>query len=155
VEIGSKIKNLRLQNNMTQEELGEKIFVTRNAVSKWEQNRGLPSFENIKLICDLFEISIDEFTGIVKPLFNIKILSNFVMVLTFIAFIIYGVQFNIYSYSMTLFIAIQLGLYILVVLFLVLLNLDQFKQRKYLVKLLKPIIISLVIQGFFGLLFEL
>ncbi len=60
MKFGEKIKNLRKDNNMTQETLAEKLFVTRTAVSKWETDKGLPGIDSLKLIADLFHVSIDE-----------------------------------------------------------------------------------------------
>lgn len=40
---GEKLKKLRMEKHFTQEELAEKIWVTRTAISKWETNRGYPS----------------------------------------------------------------------------------------------------------------
>lgn len=57
---GEKLKKLRMENHFTQEELAEKIFVTRTAVSKWETNRGYPSIDSLKQMANLFHISIDE-----------------------------------------------------------------------------------------------
>ena len=60
MNFGEKLKNLRVSNNLTQDELAEKIFVSRTAVSKWETNRGFPSIESLKYLADLFSVSIDE-----------------------------------------------------------------------------------------------
>ena len=57
---GDKLKKLRLDNGLTQEELSEKIFVTRTAVSKWETGGGYPSIDSLKAISNLFGVSIDE-----------------------------------------------------------------------------------------------
>lgn len=57
---GEKIKKLRADNNLTQEQLAEKIFVTRTAISKWETDRGYPSVDSLKELADIFQISIDE-----------------------------------------------------------------------------------------------
>ncbi len=57
---GDKLKKLRTDNNLTQEELAEKIMVTRTAVSKWETNKGYPSIDSLKELSNLFGISIDE-----------------------------------------------------------------------------------------------
>lgn len=55
-----KLKKLRTDNRLTQEELAEKIYVTRNAVSKWETGKGYPSLDSLKLLAALFGVSIDE-----------------------------------------------------------------------------------------------
>ncbi len=57
---GDKLKKLRIDNNLTQDELAEKIMVTRTAISKWETNRGYPSIDSLKELSKLFDISIDE-----------------------------------------------------------------------------------------------
>lgn len=58
--LGEKIKKLRNDNNLTQEQLAEKLYVTRTAVSKWETDKGFPAIDSLKLISNLFGISIDE-----------------------------------------------------------------------------------------------
>lgn len=55
-----KLKKLRKEQNLTQDDLAEKIFVTRTAISKWETGQGYPSIESLKLLAKLFNISIDE-----------------------------------------------------------------------------------------------
>ena len=57
---GEKLKKLRTDNNLTQEALAEKIFVTRTAISKWENNKGYPGIDSLKELSRLFGISIDE-----------------------------------------------------------------------------------------------
>ena len=57
---GQKLKKLRTDNELTQEQLAEKIFVTRTAISKWETDNGYPSIDSLKTISNLFSISIDE-----------------------------------------------------------------------------------------------
>ena len=60
MNLGEKIKELRLKNNMTQDDLASRCYVTRNAVSKWENDKGYPNIESIKLLCKCFNITIDE-----------------------------------------------------------------------------------------------
>lgn len=55
-----KIKKIRTDNNMTQEQFAEKLYVSRTAVSKWESGKGYPSIDSLKYISKLFNISIDE-----------------------------------------------------------------------------------------------
>ena len=57
---GEKLKKLRTDNNLTQDELAEKIYVTRTAISKWETDKGYPSIDSLKELSSLFMISIDE-----------------------------------------------------------------------------------------------
>ena len=57
---GEKLKKLRNDNGMTQDQLAEKSFVTRTAISKWEANNGYPSIDSLKEISILFGISIDD-----------------------------------------------------------------------------------------------
>ena len=57
---GEKLKKLRTDNELTQDELAEKIFVTRTAISKWETDKGYPSIDSLKQLSNLFHISIDE-----------------------------------------------------------------------------------------------
>ena len=60
MEFHEKLQQLRKQNNLTQEQLAEQLFVSRTAVSKWESGRGYPNLESLKCISKLFSISIDE-----------------------------------------------------------------------------------------------
>lgn len=55
-----KLKSIRKQSGMSQEQLAEKLGVSRQAVTKWETNAGIPDIENIMAISALFDISIDE-----------------------------------------------------------------------------------------------
>lgn len=55
-----KLKALRKQSAMSQEQLAEKLGVSRQAVTKWETDAGIPDIENIMAISALFNISIDE-----------------------------------------------------------------------------------------------
>lgn len=55
-----KLKTIRKQAGMSQEKLAEKLGVSRQAVTKWETDAGIPDIENIMAISSLFDISIDE-----------------------------------------------------------------------------------------------
>ena len=57
---GEKLKKLRNERQLTQDELAEKIFVTRTAISKWETDKGYPSIDSLKQLSNLFEVSIDD-----------------------------------------------------------------------------------------------
>ena len=60
MELGKQIKKYRSEMNLAQDELAEKIFVTRTAISKWESDRGYPSIESLKVIAKFFAVTIDE-----------------------------------------------------------------------------------------------
>lgn len=60
MEFNEKLQYFRKKSNLTQEELAEKLFVSRTAISKWESGRGMPSISSLKAISEVFNISIDE-----------------------------------------------------------------------------------------------
>jgi len=60
MDFSEKLQQLRKENGLTQEQLAEKIFVSRTAVSKWESGRGYPSLDYLKSISKMFSISIDD-----------------------------------------------------------------------------------------------
>ncbi|OUO98830.1 zinc ribbon domain-containing protein [Sellimonas sp.] len=57
------LKNLREKNNLTQEQLAERIHVTRQAVSRWETGETLPNTETFKLLSQVFDVSINTLLG--------------------------------------------------------------------------------------------
>ena len=57
------IFELRTKNGMSQEELAEKVFVTRQAVSRWENGETTPNTETLKLLSKLFDVSINTLLG--------------------------------------------------------------------------------------------
>ena len=60
MEFGEKIQKLRNQNKWTQEQLAEKLYVSRTAVSKWESGKGYPNIDSLKDIAKIFNKTIDE-----------------------------------------------------------------------------------------------
>lgn len=57
------IYELRKKNGMSQDELAEKVFVTRQAVSRWENGETVPNTETLKLLSNLFDVSINTLLG--------------------------------------------------------------------------------------------
>lgn len=57
---GEKLKSERKNKGWSQEELAEKLFVSRQSVSKWENGQNYPSIEIIIKLSDLFGVTIDE-----------------------------------------------------------------------------------------------
>ncbi len=57
------IYELRVKNGLSQDELAEKVFVTRQAVSRWETGETVPNTETLKLLSKLFNVSINTLLG--------------------------------------------------------------------------------------------
>ena len=60
MEFHNKLYNLRKQKGLSQEELANRLNVSRQTISKWEVGDSTPDMENLIAISDLFEISLDE-----------------------------------------------------------------------------------------------
>ena len=57
------ILKLRTEKGLSQDELAEKVFVTRQAVSRWENGETVPNTETLKLLSKLFDVSINTLLG--------------------------------------------------------------------------------------------
>ena len=57
--LGEKLKSARKIAGLTQEQLAEKLLVSRQAITKWEADKGMPDIENLKQLSKLLNISID------------------------------------------------------------------------------------------------
>ena len=57
------ILQLRTKNGLSQEELAEKAYVTRQAVSRWETGETIPNTDTLKLLSKLFDVSINTLLG--------------------------------------------------------------------------------------------
>ena len=64
--IGEKIKEYRIKAGLTQKDLADKLFVTYQAVSKWENDETEPSFEILKEMCKILNCTTDDLFGIEK-----------------------------------------------------------------------------------------
>ena len=62
------ILELRTKNGLSQDELAEKVFVTRQAVSRWENGETIPNTETLKLLSELFDVSINTLLGLPRKL---------------------------------------------------------------------------------------
>ncbi len=60
-KIGQVIKDIRNEHNITQKELADQLGVTYQAVSKWERGQNIPDIQQLKRICDLYNLDIKEF----------------------------------------------------------------------------------------------
>lgn len=116
MEFNEKLKELRKQHNMTQEQLAEKLYVSRTAISKWESGKGYPNIESLKNISKTFSVSIDELLSNNELLqvaesenkSNISKLSSLIfgildlMALAYIFLPFYGQEIDGYIYSVNL-----------------------------------------------------
>ena len=62
------IYDLRTKNGLSQDELAEKVFVTRQAVSRWETGETTPNVETLKLLSNVFDVSINTLLGAPRKL---------------------------------------------------------------------------------------
>lgn len=60
MELNEQIKKYRTEMNISQEELAEKIFVTRQSISNWENGKTYPDIHSLLLLSSLFGISLDQ-----------------------------------------------------------------------------------------------
>lgn len=63
--IGEMIISYRKDLGMSQDELGQKLFVSRQTISLWEKNQTVPSIDNLIRLSEIFGVSVDEILGVV------------------------------------------------------------------------------------------
>lgn len=64
LEVANRLLNLRKKNNLSQEELAEKLGISRQAISKWERGDASPDTDNLIQLSNLYRVSLDELLGI-------------------------------------------------------------------------------------------
>ena len=69
METKTVIYELRTKHGLSQDELAEKVFVTRQAVSRWENGETVPNTETLKLLSNVFDVSINTLLGSPRKLF--------------------------------------------------------------------------------------
>ena len=55
----NNLKPLRKQNGLTQEQIAEKLGVSRQTIAKWERGECLPDLENVIALADIYEVTVD------------------------------------------------------------------------------------------------
>ena len=60
MSLGERIYRLRTEKNLSQGDLAELLAVSRQSISKWENNSAVPELEKIIKLSEIFEVSIDE-----------------------------------------------------------------------------------------------
>lgn len=59
MELGEQIKKYRAKANLSQEELADRIFVSRQTISNWENDKSYPAIKSIVLMSEVFQVSLD------------------------------------------------------------------------------------------------
>ena len=59
MELGKRLKEYRAQAGMTQDELAERLYVSRQTISSWENDKSYPDIHSLLMISDLFNVSLD------------------------------------------------------------------------------------------------
>lgn len=59
MKLGEKIKALRLEKGLSQQELAYKLYISRQTITKWETNKSLPDIPKLKMLSVFFDTSID------------------------------------------------------------------------------------------------
>ena len=59
MELGKQIKKYRMEQNLSQEELADKIYVSRQTISNWENDKNYPDIKSLMLLSEVFHISLD------------------------------------------------------------------------------------------------
>lgn len=60
MELGNRIKELRKAQNINQDELAEKLFVSRQTISNWENDKSYPDIQSVLLLSETFGVSVDQ-----------------------------------------------------------------------------------------------
>ena len=60
MELGNQIKRYRKERSLSQDALAEKVYVSRQTISNWENDKSYPDINSLMLLCDTFEISLDQ-----------------------------------------------------------------------------------------------
>ncbi|MBP5251938.1 MAG: helix-turn-helix domain-containing protein [Treponema sp.] len=69
MEVKEILKNLREKNNLTQEEMAQKVNITRQAISRWETGETQPDTQMLKVLSKEFDVSINTLLGAPRKLF--------------------------------------------------------------------------------------
>ncbi|MCI7439162.1 MAG: helix-turn-helix domain-containing protein [Coriobacteriaceae bacterium] len=60
MEVGKNIRQYRSNLSLSQDELAEKVFVSRQTISNWENGRSYPDVHSLILLCTIFDVSLDQ-----------------------------------------------------------------------------------------------
>lgn len=110
--VGEKIKKLRQKKNISQDELAKGLYVSRQTVSRWENNKTIPTMENIFQISNYFSVTSDYFfsndidhSNVDKKNNNRIDYKEFFITIAYFSmsispfFIVWAVPFSIYAFN--------------------------------------------------------
>ncbi len=72
MDFGQKLKEIRKIEGLSQEQLAEKIGVSRQAITKWETGKGLPDIENMMILAEIFKTTLDDLVSQAMPQNKVK-----------------------------------------------------------------------------------
>ena len=115
MNLGNNILKLRKENKLSQEQLAEKLDVTRQTISNWELNETSPNTEQLKLLSKAFNISIDELldndikTILVEKVSNTEKLAEIVIKILKIAGIVFAGIFAVDLIALIIFVLFRVA----------------------------------------------
>lgn len=87
MNIGNKLKQLRKEHHLSQEQFAELFHVSRQTVSRWESNISSPDIKSFQKICEYYQMSVDEFlnhphrTTYLNYIYPIFIICSFICII--------------------------------------------------------------------------
>ncbi len=132
MEFSEKLKILRTQANLTQNELADKLYISRQAVSNYEQGRGYPSMDTLVLMCKLFNTSLDELlsSGVKKRFMRQVVIIVSIMFVSLILSVACVYLATIKNLSTLLFLCGGIGIHIIPFMCLLVYLLFQYNPPK-------------------------
>lgn len=80
MNLSKQIKKYRERDGYSQEYLAEKLYVSRQSISNWENDKSLPDIHNLLMMCELFNVTLDD---LVKGTFHLYLILKRNEVLTY------------------------------------------------------------------------
>ena len=81
MELGQRLKDYRNLNKMSQEELAEKVYVSRQTISSWENDKSYPDIHSLLMLSEIFNVSLDDLVKgdieIMKERIDQELISRF------------------------------------------------------------------------------
>lgn len=148
--IGAKLKKIRVENNYTQEYIATKLYVTRQTISKWENNKTTPDTTSLKKICEIYDINISYFipdNEVIKNkdfLFYISLSIN-IIVCSVLLFNL--IQSSFFYNSHSIYTWILLGVLSMGMLINIITIFNKNEHITYIVSMFIPIVILILINN--------